>query len=110
MPIDPLPPSHRPSGRLPERAGDTSPRRARPTACAIIAALLAVAPAAAAADDEAERALLRKSWEQACAPYDEATNWTARQACNLAWFRAHEKGVWEHNLNPHGPAAAGPSS
>ena len=93
-----------------------SPRPARPgppavapAACVIIAMLAAV-PAAGATDDEAARALLRKSWEQACGRYDETTNWTARQACNLAWFRANEKGVWEHNLNPHGPAAGGPSS
>lgn len=79
--------------------------------CAALPALwLLVAPRAAAADEEAERALLRRSWAEACGHYDEATNWTARQACNLAWFRAHEKGVWQHNLNPHGPPQAGPSS
>ncbi len=82
----------------------------RLAALPLLAALLSAAPHPAAADDEAERALLRQSWIAACGHYDETTNWTARQACNLAWFRAHERGVWQHNLNPHGPVTAGPSS
>ena len=100
-------------GRLAEPTVRHSPHQranaVRMAACVLVA-LAVLSPHPAAADEEAERALLRQSWQQACSHYDETTNWTARQACNLAWFRAHEKGVWQHNLNPHGPVSAGPSS
>ncbi len=77
---------------------------------AALAAILAGPYPAMAGDDESERALLQKSWSQACEPYRRVKNWSALEACNLSWFRAHEKAVWHLNLNPHGAAAASPSS
>lgn len=65
---------------------------------------------ATAADRDAERAQLEKSLLSACKNFDSERDWAALDACNRAWFRKHEKAVWELNLNPHGKTTGKPSS
>ena len=50
----------------------------------------------------AEREALQKSWADTCEHYDSQTQGSALEACNLQWFRDHEKDVWRLDLNPHG--------
>ncbi len=78
------------------------------SSAAMAASLLSTAPAFSS--DDAERAQLEKSWAEACERFDDQTEWSARRDCNAAWFREHEKAVWQLNLNPHGRAAVAPPS
>ena len=56
---------------------------------------------AAATDEQSERAQLERSLSGACKNFDSERDWAALDKCNRAWFRAHERAVWQLNLNPH---------
>ena len=65
---------------------------------------------AQAPDADMARQRILGSLATACRQFSGDDQWRQLDACNAAWFRAHEEEVWRLNVNPHAPHASGPSS